>query len=326
MEIYSDYQKLPMMTISIVIPVYNSEAILPELHRQIDAALADIAYELILINDKSTDGSWDQIKHLSGNHQHVTGINLRKNYGQDNAIMAGLRFTSGEYVVIMDDDLQHAPEDIIKLYHKCREGYDICYANFVSKKQAVWKNTGSWLNGKCAEILLNKPRGIYLSPFQIVKKEVIDRVIQYRGPYPYIQGLLLDLTDNITQIDAKHHNRYAGKSNFTFIRSLRIFLKLVTSFSVIPLRLATMMGLVSSTVGFLLVPYYLYSHFWNDRIVEGWTTIVLLQLIIGGLVLLSLGIIGEYIGRMYLNINNKPQYDIKETLACQRSNEKEGPD
>lgn len=313
-----------MINISIVIPVYNSEAILPELNRRIDAALAGIAYELIFINDKSTDGSWDQIKLLTSSHQHLTGINFRKNYGQDNAIMAGLRFTSGEYVVIMDDDLQHAPEDIIKLYHKCCEGYDICYANFASKKQAVWKNAGSWLNGKCAEILLNKSRGIYLSPFQIVKREVIDRVIQYRGPYPYIQGLLLDLTDNTTQIDVEHHKRYAGESNFTFIRSLRIFLKLVTSFSVIPLRIATMMGLVSSTVGFLLVPYYLYSHFWGDRIVEGWTTIVLLQLIVGGLILLSLGIIGEYIGRMYLNINNKPQYDIKETLATQRSSEKKG--
>jgi len=308
-----------MKKISIVIPVFNSEEILLELSRQIQDALTGLDYELILVNDKSVDGSWEKIRQLAGSHQNITGINLRKNFGQDNAIMAGLNFASGSYTVIMDDDLQHSPEDIIKLYHKCREGYDICYANFIKKKQAFWKNFGSWLNGKIAEILIGKPKYIYLSPFQIIRKDVIDRVIEYRGPYPYLQGLLLDLTDNVTQIDIKHHKRYKGESNFNFIRSLRIFIKLATSFSVIPLRVATLMGLISSVVGFLLILYYLFSHFFGERIVEGWTTIVLLQLTIGGLILLSLGAIGEYIGRIYLNINNKPQYNIKEVVNHQRS-------
>lgn len=163
--------------ISIVIPVYNSEEIVFELSRQTKDAMEDSNYELIFINDNSSDGSWEKIQQLAGSHRYITGINLRKNYGQDNAITAGLRFSSGEYVGIMDDDLQHAPGDIIKLYEKCRKGYDVCYANFVREKQAFWKNAGSWLNGKFAEILLNKPRGIYLSPFQIIKKEVIEQVV-----------------------------------------------------------------------------------------------------------------------------------------------------
>jgi len=308
-----------MKEISIVIPVFNSADILPELTRQINDALIDIDYELLLINDKSNDNSWGIIKRLSVSHQNLTGINLRKNYGQDNAIMAGLTFASGNYIVIMDDDLQHSPKDITRLYKKCKEGYDICYAHFLKKKQAFWKNIGSWLNGKVAEILLHKPKFIYLSPFQIVNRDIIDQVIKYQGPYPYIQGLLLDLTDNITQIDVGHHKRHAGKSNFNFIRSSRIFFKLATSFSVIPLRISTIMGFLISSIGFILVPFYIYRYFLGDRIVEGWITIVLLQLIIGGFILVSLGVIGEYIGRMYLNINNKPQYSIKEVINFQQN-------
>ncbi|MDM8554461.1 glycosyltransferase family 2 protein [Desulfococcaceae bacterium HSG7] len=308
-----------MKKISIVIPVYNSEPIIFELNRQITDALANIDYELILINDQSTDGSWKKIDQLARQHPNIIGINLRKNYGQDNAIMAGLNFASGNYLVIMDDDLQHSPEDIIRLYNKCREGYDICYANFLKKKQAFWKNSGSWLNGKTAEILLNKPKEIYLSPFQIIHRDIIEQVIKYQGPYPYIQGLLLDLTNNVTQINVEHHKRYEGKSNFNLIRSSKIFFKLVTSFSVIPLRIATIMGFVTSSIGFILVPFYLFSHFFGSRVVEGWTTIVLLQLIIGGLILLSLGVIGEYIGRMYLNLNHKPQYNIKKVVNYHQS-------
>ena len=308
-----------MKEISIVIPVFNSAEILPELNKQINDALVNIDYELILINDKSNDNSWEIIERLSGSHRNIIGINLRKNYGQDNAIMAGLNFASGNYVVIMDDDLQHSPKDITKLYKKCKEKYDICYANFRKKEQAFWKNIGSWLNGKVAEILLNKPKEIYLSPFQIINRDIIDKLIKYQGPYPYIQGLLLDLTDNVTQVDVGHHKRYTGKSNFNFIRSAIIFFKLVTSFSVIPLRISTIMGFFISSIGFILVPFYLYRYFFGSQVVEGWITIVLLQLIIGGFVLVSLGIIGEYIGRMYLNINNKPQFNIKETINYQQN-------
>lgn len=308
-----------MKEISIVIPVFNSADILPELNRQINNALVNIDYELILINDKSNDNSWEIIKRLTGSHRNLTGINLRKNYGQDNAIMAGLNFATGNYIVIMDDDLQHSPEDITRLHNKCKEGYDICYAYFLKKKQAFWKNIGSWLNGKVAEILLKKPKDIYLSPFQIISRDIIDKVTKYHGPYPYIQGLLLDLTDNITQIDVGHHKRHAGKSNFNFIRSSRIFFKLITSFSVIPLRISTIMGFFLSSIGFILVPFYIYRYLFGDRIVEGWITIVLLQLIIGGFILVSLGVIGEYIGRMYLNINNKPQYNIKEVINYQQN-------
>ncbi len=228
--------------------------------------------------------------------------------------MAGLNMSNGEYVVIMDDDLQHSPFDIIKLVNECKKGYDVCYANFDIKKQRWWKNIGSFINGKVAEYLIYKPKGIYLSPFEVINKGVVQEIVKYTGPYPYIQGLILRITNNVTQITVQHQKRYRGKGNFSFIKSLTVFFKLVTSFSVLPLRLATIIGFLSAFIGFVMVPYYLYAYLIVNKVVEGWTTIVVLILLIGGLILFSLGILGEYIGRMYLNINNKPQYVIKNII------------
>lgn len=303
-----------MTEISIVVPVFNSEDNLVELCNQVNDALKNISYEIILVNDRSKDGSWKVIEQIADKYRQVLGINLRKNAGQDNALMAGLNYATGNYIVIMDDDLQHSPYDIIKLYDACKKNNtDICYANFNHKKQAGWKNMGSWFNGKISEWFLNKPKGIYLSPFKVISKGVIDEIIKYSGPYPYIDGLLLSVTDNLVQIDIDHHRRFKGRSNFNLTRSISVFLKHVTTFSVTPLRIASITGIVSSMVGFLLVPYYLYDHFINHNIVEGWTTLTILILVLGGLILLFLGIVGEYLGRAYLNINKNPQFVVKET-------------
>lgn len=302
-----------MIEISIIVPVYNSEDNIEELCNQIHDAINHISFEIIFVNDSSKDSSWKVIEQLSKKYNEVLGINLRRNGGQDNAIMAGLNFAKANYIVIMDDDLQHSPYDIEKLYNECKTRYaDICFANFHHKKQANWKNIGSWLNGKISEWLLNKPKGIYLSPFKLISKEVINEIIKYSGPYPYIDGLLLSVTDNMVQVQIAHHKRYKGSSNFNLARSISVFLKHVTTFSVIPLRIASLTGMVFSIAGFLLVPYYLYDHFINHNIVPGWTTLIVLILVLGGLILLFLGIIGEYLGRAYLNINKKPQFVIKE--------------
>ena len=176
-----------MHFISVVVPVFNSADCLPELTRRIHRALQD-NYELILVNDHSSDNSWEVICSLFREYKTVAGVNLRINSGQDNALMAGLQQTRGDFVVIMDDDLQHAPEDIFQLYDQCLGGYDVCYADFSKKKQAWWKNLGSWFNGKMGEFILNKPRHIYLSPFKIIRKEVVKEIYRYNGPYPYIDG------------------------------------------------------------------------------------------------------------------------------------------
>lgn len=301
-----------MPELSIVIPVFNSEENLTELRRRLDEALAGMEHEVILVNDGSSDQSWERICALAREFPRTVGINLRKNFGQDNAIMAGLNQARGNYLVIMDDDLQHSPSDIPVLHEKCRQGYDVCYANFARKKQAWWKNLGSWANGKAAELLLDKPPHIYLSPFQVITRAVAEEVVRYSGPFPYVQGLILNVTRNLAQVETTHHRRYRGRGNFTLLRSLGVFLKLATSFSVIPLRFATMTGFVAAAIGFLLALYYLFEYFWLAHTVEGWTTLVLVNLILGGLILFTIGLIGEYIGRIYLNIIKKPQFIIKE--------------
>jgi len=224
-----------MINISIVIPVYNSEDNLFELNNQIQKQLKKINFELILVNDQSKDNSWKIINNLTKENPNIIGINLRKNSGQDNAIFAGINYAQGEYIVIMDDDLQHSPSDILKLYEEIKKGYDVCYANFENKKQVLWKNIGSWLNGKIAEIIINKPKEIYLSPFKIIKKDIIDEVKLTNYLYPYIDGIIFLITNNITQIDAKHYDRFSGTSNYTLLESIKIFMKQATSFSVFPL-------------------------------------------------------------------------------------------
>lgn len=301
-----------MKKISIVVPVYKSQECLEELARRIDGTLRN--YELILVNDCSPDKSWNVICSISKKNRNVIGINLRKNAGQDNALMAGLRQAGGEYVVIMDDDLQHDPAFIPRLYETVSTGYDVCYANFENKRQALWKNLGSWLNGKVAQAVIQKPEKIYLSPYKIIAKKLVDEIVNYDGPYPYVDGLIFRLTTSITQIDAEHRKRLAGRGNYNLIRSIRVFLKLATNFSVIPLRVSTFAGFFISVIALLLIVYYLYEYFFLGTTIEGWTTLAILILMIGGAVLVSLGMIGEYIGRIFMVLNNAPQYSIKEII------------
>lgn len=303
-----------MIEISIVVPVYNSEDNLTELNHQLQYELKDINFELILVNDQSKDTSWNKINDLTREYKNIIGINLRKNSGQDNAIFAGIHYAKGQYIVIMDDDLQHSPSDISKLYEDIKKGYDVCYANFEKKKQALWKNIGSWLNGKMAEIIINKPKEIYLSPFKIIKKEIIDEIKDTNYLYPYIDGIIFSITNNITQIDAKHYDRFSGSSNYTLLESIKVFMKLATGFSVFPLRVASFIGALTSIFGFVLGLYFIIEYFFNSSSPEGWTSMIVIVLFLGGIILMSLGIVGEYLGRIYLSINKKKSYTIKEEL------------
>jgi undecaprenyl-phosphate 4-deoxy-4-formamido-L-arabinose transferase len=306
--------------ISIVIPVYNSGNILIPLHEQIRDALKNkLTYEIIFVNDGSRDDSWKKITELALSSENITGINLRKNSGQDNALMAGLRIARGNYTVIMDDDLQHDPADINSLYEACKLGSDVCFANFRKKNQSYIKNTGSNINGRVAELLIQKPGEIYLSPYKIVNRATVNEIIKFTGPFPYIDGIILSITSNISQIFLNHQPRHSGKSNYTFSRSLSVFMKMFTGFSVLPLRIATITGCIATLVGFVLLIKYLYDYFISKDYIEGWTTVVVLIILFSGLILITLGIVGEYIGRMYLSVNNKPQYSISEIVKSKEN-------
>lgn len=306
-------KELSNVKVSIVIPVYNSATILPKLLEVATDAMSDLSFEIILVNDGSADDSWAVIQSLSKKHSELRGINLTQNYGQDNAIMAGLNYCKGDFVVVMDDDLQHSPYDIKKLLEKCQDGYDVCYADYSdNKQQAYWKNVGSYLNNLQAELLLGKPRNIYLSPFKIINSVIVDAMIAYENSYPYIDGLILRATKSITQISVKHHYRFRSNTNYNLRKSISVFLKHMTGFSVIPLRFASVMGFVVSFIGMILTIYYILAYF-QGNVIEGWTTLVVLELTIGGAILMSLGVIGEYIGRLYLGANKRPQFVVRGT-------------
>lgn len=305
--------------ISVVIPVYNSEECLDELARRLTNVLdgSGKSYEIILINDCSRDRSWQKIAELCEIYDKLKGINLRKNFGQDSAIMAGLNYSSGESVVIMDDDLQHDPADIPSLLGGLEKGYDVCYARFNSKKQSWFKNFGSWFNDKVGNVILKKPKGIYLSPYKAIKREVVDEIVKYDGPYPYVDGLLFRVTRNIAQVTVEHHQRYAGEGNYNLRKSIRVWLRLATNFSVTPLRIATFSGFMSSGIGFILALYFIYRKLTGSP-PAGWASLVVVVLFLGGIQLVTTGIIGEYIGRLFLHHSKEPQFVVNDMIGKSR--------
>jgi undecaprenyl-phosphate 4-deoxy-4-formamido-L-arabinose transferase len=307
--------------LSIVVPVYQARECLVPLADAIDAALgpSGLAHEVILVNDGSTDGSWGEIQDLCGSRPGYVGIDLRRNFGQDNAIMTGLRAARGEAVAIMDDDLQHDPRDLPALLEPlARDGADVVYADFRAKHQAAWKNLGSWFNGKCAEWVLDKPKGLYLSPYKVIRKEVVDLICRHDGPEPYVDGLLLQVTSRIAQVSVGHHARHAGRSSYTFGRSLRVWARLATSFSVRPLRLVIWAGLVLAAAGTALaavvIAYRLLRPGSFERAVAGWASLMVAALLTAAVGLVFLGVIGEYAGRTYLSVCRKPQAAVREVL------------
>ncbi len=305
------------MQLSIVVPVHRSADCLPELAKRVRASLRPHfeSYELILVNDCSPDESWDVIVRLAAEHDFVTGVNLRRNVGQDNALMAGLHRVRGEVVVIMDDDLQHNPSDIPRLYNEIRKGYDIVYANFERKQQAWWKNLGSWFNDRVAVLLLQKPKHIYMSPFKALRREVVREIIRYEGPYAYVDGLIFTVTSNVAQISAAHNDRFSGESNYNLRRSIRVWLKLVTSFSVIPLRLVMVLGTVIAVVALGTGTYFILQRLFSDYRAEGWASTIVAIFFLGGVQLIGIGAVGEYIGRMYITVNKCAQFAVKETCG-----------
>jgi glycosyltransferase involved in cell wall biosynthesis len=307
--------------ISVVVPVYRSESSLPALVAAVDKALNDakLSYELVLVDDGSPDNSWLAIQQLAARHPTVIGFNHRRNFGQDNAILTGIRNASGQAVVIMDDDLQHSPDDIPSLYAELdRSSADVVYAHFTHKKNSkAWKNVGSWINGKFAQWLIDKPANIYMSPFKIIRREVAELISTFDGPFPYVDALLFQVTNRFSYIQTEHHKRLSGSSTYTFMKSLNVWSRLAFSFSVKPLRLVAWVGiaaLLASVVGALMIVVMrlIYPAAFSDS-AAGWASLMVAVLVVGGLQMLFLGILGEYAGRTHININHKPQSVVAET-------------
>jgi undecaprenyl-phosphate 4-deoxy-4-formamido-L-arabinose transferase len=310
--------------LSIVVPAYRSADCLEALAMAVAAALEGTrwGYELILVNDASPDNTWAVVERLCRTDPHVVGIDLRRNFGQDNAILTGLRAARGRLAAVMDDDLQHNPADLPALLARLEEPDhngippDVVYGDFPVKRQTAWKNLGSWFNGKVAEYVLDKPRGVYLSPYKVLRREVAELICHYDGPDPYVDGLLYQVTGRFARVPVEHHQRYAGRSNYNLMRSVAVWARLATGFSVRPLRLVTWCGLALGTLGGLVaavvVGYRLAypEHF--AAAVAGWASLMVGLLVIGGVQMVFLGVLGEYAGRMHTAVaGKKPQATIR---------------
>lgn len=303
--------------ISIVIPVYKSETIIAETVSKIFEATRehDFSIEILLVNDGSPDNSWNVIKKLAQTYEEVHAINLVKNYGQHNAVLCGFEYSTGDYVITMDDDLQNPPSEIIHLINKIRNSeYDLVFGRFKEKKHPLFRKIGSKIIGYLNEKVFNKPKNIVLTNFRIVKRDVILRVLEHKTAYPYIPGLLLMYASCVGNVLVEHHERTEGKSNYTLRKILNLVARLLLNYSSYPLRLLSSIGILISFFSFLIGSIYLIHGLLVGSSVHGWTTLVVLTSFLGGFIIALLGIIGEYLSRILEQISSGKSYYIKEII------------
>ena len=305
-----------MPKFSFVIPCYRSEntitKVVDEIKSEMAAKRPGDDYEIVLVNDCSPDGVWNVIEKMAETEPNTIGINLAKNFGQHSALLAGYGKCSGDYVVSLDDDGQAPLESLNDLISKLEEGYDVVYAYYRTVKQNLFRRLGSRTAGLMGQIMLNPPKGLLASSFYIARKFVIEEMVRYKNAYPYLLGLVLRTTRKIAWIPTNHRSRLEGTSGYSFWRLLGLWLNGFTAFSVKPLEFSTILGMLFAIAGFVYAIVIIVQRIIGNITVAGWSSIIALMLIIGGSILMMLGLIGEYIGRIYICINDSPQYVIKE--------------
>ncbi len=304
-------------TISFVIPCYRSEHTLEHVVTEIHETMKGIeqyTHEIILVNDCSPDGTWAVIRRLCQENAQIRGISFARNFGQHAALMAGLRQAEGEYVVCLDDDGQTPANEVGKLLEKLEEGYDAVYASYAHKQHSAFRNLGSRVNELMTRIMLEKPRELYISSYFAVRRFVVEDMIRYENSYPYVIGLVLRATKNIANVEVHHREREEGSSGYTLKKLLGLWFNGFTAFSVKPLRIATAVGCLSAAVGFLYGLYTIIKRLVNPEVPMGFSSIMAAIVFFGGMIMIMLGLIGEYIGRIYISMNNSPQYVIRDRI------------
>jgi glycosyltransferase involved in cell wall biosynthesis len=303
----------PGVGLSIVVPVYNGAATIAMLVETLSRLEPHGGLEIILVNDGSPDNS-DEICRglLQSARVPLTYIEHARNFGEHNAVMSGLRRARGAYVINMDDDLQNPPEEVVRLFDHARNGnWDVVYTRYATKQHAGWRNLGSHFANRVADVLLDKPKGLYLSSFRCMAALVVREVTQYNGPYPYIDGLIMQVTRRIDSIEVRHLARVEGRSNYNLTRLVRLWLNLATSFSLFPLRLAIFAGAVMAALGALGAVATIIEALFLNRTPTGWASTMVVLLLVGGVQSMILGVLGEYVGRTFLTANGKPQGAIR---------------
>lgn len=303
--------------ISFVIPCYNSAHTIGTVVQEIQAVMAGplcaYEYEIVLVNDGSPDGiTYDAILEIVHKEKYIKGINLARNFGQPSAVMAALNNTTGDYVVCGDDDGQTPFTDLPKLFAKIQEGYDLVEARFqMREKRSLFRRFGTWMNEAMATWLIAKPSNLTLTTFWVTKRFVVNEMIAYPNPYPYLGGLMLRATQNACNVDVVHRERLKGGSGYTFRKLISLWLNGFTSFSIEPLRVMSVVGLLISICGFLYGAFIVYHKICTPNMLVGYSSIMATLLFLFGLLFLFMGLLGEYVGRIYISLNKAPQYVIK---------------
>lgn len=303
--------------VSFVIPCYRSEQTIGRVVEEIDRSMGELGgyeYEIVLVNDASPDDTFEAIRALCAGRKNICGVNLAKNFGQHAALMAGFRHVRGDIVVCLDDDGQTPADEVGKLLAKLEEGYDVVYAKYSHKQHSLFRNFGSRVNERMTRVMLGKPKNLYVSSYFAMKKFVAQELIRYQNPFPYVIGLVLRTTKKIANVEVTHREREIGASGYTIGKLLGLWFNGFTAFSIKPLRIATVIGVVSACGGFVYGIYTVVKKFVNPAVPIGFSALMAALVFFCGLILMMLGLIGEYIGRIYISMNNSPQYVIRECV------------
>jgi glycosyltransferase involved in cell wall biosynthesis len=308
--------------LSVVIPVYNGASTIGPLVGRLLAELgASYALEIVLVEDGSADDSAAVCRGLADEHPEVVYVGLARNFGEHNAVMAGLRRATGEAVVTMDDDFQNPPQEVARLVEKLRSGSDVVFARYERKQHSPFRNVGSWFNNAVATAMLEKPYDLYLSSFKAMNRFLVDEITSYRGPFPYIDGLVLRTTRHWATETVVHDARAVGRSNYTLRRLVRLWLSMFTNFSVLPLRVASITGFVCAAVGIVAAIAFGIERIDNPGLPLGWASVIVTVLVVSGVQLVAIGTIGEYLGRLFLSSNGTPQFVVREQTVRERRDE-----
>ena len=306
-----------MTTVSVAIPCYKSARtigpVVDEL-RRVFAGRPEYDYQIILVNDSPGDETTNVIAALCRDDKKIVGVELTRNFGQTTAKMAALPYVTGDVLVYMDDDGQHPADQIFRLVEKVREGYDLVYARFPHKQHNAFKRFTSNLNSRVLEWNGTKPKGVAISSYFALDRIAVEALKKYHSPFPSMGGYLTHVVRRYANVDMEHRDRIAGSSNYTLGKMLALWITGFTNFSTVPLRFAVVFGTLFAVVGFVAATIVVIRKLVNPAIAAGFTTSIALQLMIGGVIMMLLGLCGEYIGRIYMTVSNMPQYEVRRTL------------
>lgn len=295
--------------ISIVIPVYNGGNSIAAVVGRVRSTFGQLRLQIVLVNDGSRDNSEQVCLALQAQYpEQIDFIQLARNFGEHNAVLCGLSHARGDYVAIMDDDAQNPPEEIPRMLELLKtQQLDVVYGRYQQRKHSWWRQLGSHFNDRMANWMLRKPPELYLSSFKVMQQFVVQEIVKYRGPFPYIDGLIFQTTSRLGQIDVQHDPRLAGQSGYTLRKLISLWLNMFLGFSILPLRLSILLGFLSCLIGVLALFGIVIDKIWlNPEVTVGIPTAIACIILFAGVQLIVLGTIGEYVGRVFLHTGGRP--------------------